>query len=194
MKKKQILMILLAIVLIIIVTIIVKKITAIRAEQNVRPTLVNGKSVEGQLLFNGVSVFSEKYIGYMTRKEITDRLKKMITEEIPEMNKEFSKNDDKEITEYFNENQDYLKENYGFTSEEEFRSFANYIINSNIKYKEYDKLIVDSETFKNDSDNNNYAYVEYTVKYLDNTKINFETYIAKNRYMNPLFIIRIIEE
>ncbi len=194
MKKKQILMILLAIVLIIIVTIIVKKITAIRAEQNVRPTLVNGKSVEGQLLFNGVSVFSEKYIGYMTRKEITDRLKKMITEEIPEMNKEFSKNDDKEITEYFKENQDYLKENYGFTSEEEFRSFANYIINSNIKYKEYDKLIVDSETFKNDSDNNNYAYVEYTVTYLDNTKINFETYIAKNRYMNPLFIIRIIEE
>ncbi len=157
------------------------------------PESIDGKTESGQLLFSGIGVFAEKYTGYMSRADISDRFKAMVTEELPQMYSNLKNKDDKELSEYFKENGSILKDNYGFKDENDFISMIESLRNYKVNLNEYEKLSVDMDSFKDTSEKPSYSYVEYGVSYSNGNIIRFSTYISKKQSITPTFIVRIVE-
>lgn len=157
------------------------------------PESIDGKTEKGQLLYSGIGVFAEKYTGYMSRADISDRFKMMVTEELPQMYSDLKNKSENEISKYYKENKPKLKENYGFKDESDFISMLEILRNKNINLNEYEKLSVDMNSFKDTSEKPSYSYVEYDVSYSNGDSIKFSTYISKKQSIKPTFIIQIIE-
>ena len=190
MKKEKYLTFLIIVVLAIIaITILV--ILSKKIETGKMPVSIDGKTAEGQLLLNGVGIFAEKYTGFMSRAEITDRFTSMITKEWPEMCSELKGKNSNEIEAYYEENHTDIKEKYGCTNANEFANMINDIQNRNMDLKKYDKLSIDRESYKDDSDKNNYAYAGCEVSYTDGKVIQFNSYISKRKSIKPYFIIKV---
>ncbi len=191
MKNKKYIV---GIVILIIIAIVLLIGNLVKTKKtNHMPVSIDGKTAEGQLLFNGVGVFSEKYTGYMSRSDITDRFTMMITEEFPEMYDELRNKDKNETQNYYESNKTELKEKYGFENASEFAKMVDVLKNKEIDLKNYYKLSVDTNSFSDNSDKANYSSAKCEVSYSDGSVIRFFAYISKKKSNMPHFIIRIEE-
>ena len=188
-KEKQAIVIIL--IAFILVLLIICGGTIKKKQYGKMPETIDGKTEEGQLLYNGVGVFVEKYTGYIisSRKFTILTFKTMITEEWPEMIAELKNADDKKINEYYEKNKKELEENYGFKDVDSFINMINTLRDRDIDLSKYDKLDVNKETFGDTSDKPNYAVVQCKVMYPEDNSIKFKAYISKKKSIKPSFII-----
>lgn len=182
-KKKIVIGIVICFVLLMILSFLMSI-----EKENQNESSMDGTTLEGQLLFSGMSVFSEKYIGDIKTSEITQRMQELIKKDIPELYEDIKKYDESKLKEYYSENTVEIKNKFGMQSENEFINFANVIKETDVDLNAWAKLKFNRESFIENSENTNYAYVEFEVIFKDEEKMTFSMYVANRKIMSPQFI------
>lgn len=178
---------------ILLITLIILNFLMKDEEQTQIGLSIEGRSVEGQLLLSGISVFSEKYIGFFETSEITQRMQEFVKKDIPELYENIKDYDEQGLKKYYNENNLEIENKFGLLNEDEFMSFANMIKETEIDFSIWYKLKVDKESFIVQSENANYAYVEFEVIFEDEQKMRYFAYIANGSITTPQYIFGILK-
>lgn len=178
---------------ILLITLIILNFLIKDEEQTQIGLSIEGRSVEGQLLLSGISVFSEKYIGFFETSEITQRMQEFVKKDIPELYENIKDYDEQGLKKYYNENNLEIENKFGLLNEDEFMSFANMIKETEIDFSIWYKLKIDKESFIVQSENANYAYVEFEVIFEDEQKMRYFAYIANGSITTPQYIFGILK-
>lgn len=191
MNKKKIIAGIIICFILLITLIIINFL--MKEEQTQIGLSIEGRSVEGQLLLSGISVFSEKYIGSLETSEITKRMQEFVKKDIPELYENIKDYDEQGLKKYYNENNLEIKNKFGLLNEDEFMTFGNMIKDTDIDFNIWYKLKIDRESFIAQVENENYAYVEFEVIFEDEQKMRFFVYVANGESMIPQYIFGAIK-
>lgn len=187
MSKKKIVIGILTCILLLIALSLLLIINNEKKSQN--GGTMDGTTVEGQLLFSGMGVISEKYEGDIETKEIIQKMQEIVKKDIPELYKDIKKFDEKKLKKYYNNEIDTIKDKFGIQSEEEFIEFSNKINQTKINLNKWHKIKIDKESFMEKSDKTNYTYVEFDVIFENEEKLRFSLYISRKEGLMPTYIV-----
>lgn len=195
MKRKKIIVILLIICLIILMILGITYYNAKKEkEQTGKPLtpLVDPKE-DDVLNISGFGIFFEKYSGNLKSSEIAEHLDMITTTYLPEMFNQVKEYDTQQINEYYSNNADDIKDNLGIENVENFTSFLQKLKNLNEDLNSWYRLDLIKDTFTDESDKEDYAYVEYEVSLKNDNKLKFSLYISKSVTTKPTYIIDVID-
>lgn len=193
MKDKKLILKAVIILFTICVILLVILIAVFRKKQNepiVLKQSVNTRT-DRYLKLGGFGIFFEQYNGELTSSEISKKLEQITTQNLPEMYNEIKNLDEDERKNYFENNSSQIKSDFGIKEYNEFYDFIHKIEQTGIDIKQWDSLMVSKESFKNDSDVLDYAYVEYEVSYNSQQKITYSMYVSKIKTKKTNYIINI---
>lgn len=182
-KKKIVIGILICIVLLIALNLLINN-----EKKSQNGGTMDGTTIEGQLLFSGMSVVTENYTGDFETREITDKIQELVKKDIPELYENIKKLDEEELKKYYSENQTSIKNKFGIQSEEEFINFSNKISQTKIDLGAWHKVKINKGTFLSQSDKTNYAYMEFDIVYENEEKMSYSLYVANRKLMSPQYI------
>lgn len=146
---------------------------------------------DGVLNLNGVGVFFDKYDGHLTSSKVAKKLDEITTTILPEMFKETKDLDEESLKKYYEQNTSTINLKLGISTFGKFSNFIQELKETNLELDTCYRLNVLKETFKNESDIPNYAYVEYEVVFKNEQKIRFFMYVAKTVTAVPEYMIDI---
>ena len=101
--------------------------------------------------------------------------------------------DEGDLEIYYNSNSDFIKQMLGIEDVSTFKQFVKNIKHRNIDLNNWYRLDLLKETFVNNTDKTNYAYIEYEVSFKNNEKIKYSLYVTKKENIKPAYIINIIK-
>lgn len=192
---KMLILILLIILIIVIVVFILsknkKKSNDVVAHANPIVDVIDDKNDE-VLNFGGVGVFFDRFTGELKASEVAKELERDTIERLPktyEMIKDYKEKSELEI--FYNNNENSLKNMFGFENSSDFISFANKLQEKDLDLNTWYRLDVKKDTFVDESSKEGYAYVEYVVSYKDDSEIVFTLYVAKSSTIEPQYIVNI---
>lgn len=186
MKKKVI------IIVVILILCILLGVGYVKIKENSATKVgADGRTEKDQLLLNNIGGISEKYSGDYKTTEIMKKMQKLTKENIPKLYDDIYKLSDEKLEEYYNNNSSDIKDNFGKKDYEEFKEFADKVKQTEANLDKWDKLDVDVDSFKKES--NKYSYIEYVVTYNSGSEVRYGIYIANRSAIKPGFIIDIIK-
>ena len=190
-KRRKIIFILIILCLIaaVILGIIYYKVKK-EKEQTGKPlTPVVDPKEDNVLNISGFGIFFEKYSGHLKSSEIAKKLDEITTKLLPSMFDEIKDYDDKQLENYYNSNNLVIIKDYGISDFNEFSIFIRSLKEVNVDLSTWYRLDLIKDTFKDNSDKEGYASIEYEVSFKNDQKIKFLLYVAKNASINPTYII-----
>ena len=148
---------------------------------------------DGILNLSGVSVFFDKSTGTKTSSEVGHYVTDLMTEYVPSLIDNLRGNDsDEELETYYNENEEQLKNEFGVETVESFKGLYRILSSKKIDYKQYNRLMMDYDSFIDHNDNTPkqyYDYVKCKVYYIDDSVIDFDLYVRfRDHYKYPTYI------
>lgn len=185
-KLITLLIILCSIVLVVLYNIVKNK----EKEQNILE--VESEIVRDRYLkLNGFGVFFEKYDGNLRSSDVSSKFEELITKDLPDIYSKTKDLNDTELEEYFNSNNFRIKSDLGIKNVSDFKKLITDIKETNVDIEQWDKLDVLKDTFVNDSDLEDYSYVEFEVTNTDGKKIRYSAYVSKIATKEIVYIISI---
>ncbi len=149
----------------------------------------DGTTKKDQLLLSGFAVFSEKYTGDYTASEAIDIFNELIKEDLPGLYKDIKKMNDTKLENYYNENFLTIEKKFGIGSLDEFLTFVKGLKSENKKLDKWYKVIIDTNSFVDNSDKPQYCYFEYELRLENEKSLNFSAYLAHKETKKPRLII-----
>lgn len=191
--KTKILVILMIICLIVLIAIILglNKIKKNEPVEKGKPIIDITK--DGILNLSGFGVFFDKYSGHLKSSEIANKLEEITTKSLPEMYDNIKEYDEINLEKYYSENSISIKGKYGIENFEEFLNFIVAIKETNIDLQTWDRLDILTDTYIDESNKADYAYVEYEVTYSNSKKIKFSLFISRKANVFPTYIIGLVK-
>lgn len=145
------------------------------------------------LNISGFGVFFDKYDGDLKSSTIASYLEQITTVDLPKLFNEVKNYDEGDLEIYYNSNSDFIKQMLGIEDVSTFKQFVKNIKHRNIDLNNWYRLDLLKETFVNNTDKTNYAYIEYEVSFKNNEKIKYSLYVTKKENIKPAYIINIIK-
>ena len=191
MKSKKLITILLIICLIALVIVGVVYYNVKKGETQ-EEKFIDPKEDE-VLNLSGFGIFFDEYSGYLKSSEIAKHLEKITITYLPEMF-DFTKDfNEEEISEHYFNNVNVIRDNLGIENVEDFTAFLQRLQVLDEDLSTWYRLDILEETFEDESDKENYAYVEYEVSFKNDHKIKFSLYVSKVERIEPTYIIDVID-
>ena len=100
---------------------------------------------------------------------------------------------EEEISEHYFNNVNVIRDNLGIENVEDFTAFLQKLQALDEDLSTWYRLDILEETFEDESDKENYAYVEYEVSFKNDHKIKFSLYVSKVETIEPTYIIDVID-
>lgn len=193
MKDKKLILKVVIILFTICVILLVILIAVFQKKQNEPVVLkqsINTRT-DRYLKLGGFGIFFEQYDGELTSSEISKKLEQMTTQTLPEVYAKVKDLNEKTRKDYFDNYSSEIESDFGIKEYNEFDNFIHKIEETGIDVEQWESLMVIKESFKNDSDVLDYAYVEYEVSYNNEQKITYSMYLSKVKTKKPNYIINI---
>lgn len=181
-------------ILIMILILIILTIILMVVKNNIDPkTKLEDLKGNDVLNLSGFGIFFEQYTGEYKSSEIASHLENVTVDQLPQLYKDIKYANDNKLEKYYKDNLSNIKKYYGKRNLAEFLDFAKKVKKINTNLDNWYRLDVNSDSFINESEKKDYAYVEYTVSFKNDDTLNFSVYIAKKLNKNVSFIIDILQ-
>lgn len=169
LKKIIIILIILSIISLIVLNIIGKNVKEKKLYEQEQNEVKEYK--DSFLSFNNATYLFSAYKGKIRTTNITKGIEKFVTEYLPEIydnTKDLNIND---ITNYYSQNKDKIK-NMDIATEEDFIGIVKITKNMGENIKQYDECVIDKESFSNEDAK--YFSFKFKIKYKDEKTIDLK--------------------
>lgn len=151
LNRKKVTLLIVLLILLIVALIILMKFLHSKDDVTLSENMlayINSEEWKNETYPTGMPAFVRSYKGKQTAQNIGKSIYYVATEFIPKYNKELKGADKDEIKEYFKENEEMIRLNFGLSYQGEFTNLMNEILKLNTDNLELEEFSIDVNTIR----------------------------------------------